>query len=115
MEPAQWLADYRDRLERAAYCAQRASESLREVGATATSPRGEVTVSVNAAGALEDIKLVPAARKLEVEALARLIMTTAREAQRIAAGRMAEVMAGYLGDNPALIEITKHLPAEVVR
>ncbi|PXY29105.1 hypothetical protein DI005_28775 [Prauserella sp. PE36] len=115
MEPAQWLAEYRDRLERAAYGARQASESLQETGATATSPRGEVTVSVNATGALQDVKLTPMARRLEAEALAALIVSTAREAQRIAAARMAEVMAGYLGDNAALTQITQHLPAEVVR
>lgn len=115
MEPAQWLADYRDRLERAAHGARQAQESLREAGATATSPRGEVTVSVNAGGALEGLRLTPQARKLEAEALAGLIVTTAREAQRLAAGRLAEVMTGYLGDNAALTQVTQHLPAEAVR
>jgi DNA-binding protein YbaB len=115
MDPAQWLADYRDRLERAGHGARQARESLREAGATAKSPRGEVTVSVNAAGALEGLGLTPMARKLEADALARLIVETAREAQRLAAARMAEVMAGYLGDNAALTRVTHHLPAEVVR
>lgn len=48
MDPAQWLADYQERLERVAYSARSASASLAEVGASATSPRGEVTVTVNA-------------------------------------------------------------------
>lgn len=115
MDAAQWLADYRDRLERIAHGARQAQEDLRQVGATASSPRGEVTVSVNATGALEDVKLTPMARKLEAHALAELIVATAREAQRLASGRMAEVMAGYLGDGPALAEITQHLPSEVRR
>ncbi|GAB3493212.1 YbaB/EbfC family nucleoid-associated protein [Amycolatopsis cihanbeyliensis] len=115
MDPAQWLADYRDRLERAARGARQARESLQESGATARSPRGEVTVSVNAAGVLEGVTLTPMARKLEADALAGLIVNTAREAQCLAAERMAEVMAGYLGDSPALTQLTQHLPAEVVR
>ncbi|WP_216216833.1 YbaB/EbfC family nucleoid-associated protein [Amycolatopsis aidingensis] len=115
MDPAQWLADYRDRLERAAHGARQARDSLREAGATARSPRGEVTVSVNAGGALDELALTPAARKLEADALAGLIVSTAREAQRLASARMAEVMAGYLGDGPALTQLTQHLPAEVVR
>ncbi|CAM3186835.1 YbaB/EbfC family nucleoid-associated protein [Saccharomonospora xinjiangensis] len=115
MDAAQWLADYRARLERAAHGARQAQESLRHAGATASSPRGEVTVSVNAGGALEGVKLTPMARKLEADALADLIVTTAREAQRIAAGRMAEVMADYLGDSPALDEVVSHLPEGVVR
>ncbi|QFU91901.1 YbaB/EbfC family nucleoid-associated protein [Amycolatopsis sp. YIM 10] len=115
MDPAQWLADYRDRLERAADGARQASESLRQAGATARSPRGEVTVTVSATGAFEGIQLTPMARKLEAEALSGLIVATAREAQRMAASQVAEVMAGYLGDNSALTRITQHLPAEVVR
>jgi DNA-binding protein YbaB len=114
MDPAQWLADYRDRLERVAYSARAASASLREVGASASSPRGEVTMTVNAAGGLEHVALTPAARKLEADVLAALIVTTSREAQRLASTRMAEVMAGYLGEGDALAEITQHLPAGVV-
>jgi DNA-binding protein YbaB len=115
MDPAQWLAEYQERLERAAYGARTASASLREVGASATSSRGEVSVTVNAAGVLDQLTLTPAARKLEVDVLAALIVATAREAQQLAGARMAEVMASYLGDGQALAQITKHLPAEVVR
>lgn len=115
MDPAQWLAAYQDRLERVAYGARAASASLREVGASATSPRGEVTVRVNAAGGLEHVALTPAARKLEADTLAALIMTTSREAQKVASGRIAEVMASYLGEGEALAQITQHMPAGVVR
>ncbi|MFC4852929.1 YbaB/EbfC family nucleoid-associated protein [Actinophytocola glycyrrhizae] len=115
MDPAQWLADYRDRLDRVAHSARAASASLRGVGASAASPRGEVTVTVNAAGVLEHITLTPTARKLEADVLAALIVATSREAQKLAGARMAEVMAGYLGDGDALAQITQHLPAGAVR
>ncbi len=115
MDPAQWLADYQDRLERAAYGARAASASLRAVGASVTSVRGEVTVAVNAAGLLDDVTFTPAARKLDVDALARLVVTTTQEAQRLASTRMAEVMASYLGEGAALARITEHLPGEVAR
>lgn len=115
MDPAQWLADYRDRLERVAYSARAASASLREVGASATSPRGEVTVTVNAGGGLENVRLSPAARRLEADALAALIVATSREAQRLASARMVEVMATYLGDGDALAQITRHVPAGATR
>lgn len=109
MDPAQWLADYQERLERVAYGARTASASLREVGASATSPRGEVSVTVNAAGLLDQVTLAPAARRLEADVLAALITATAREAQQLASARMAEVMAGYLGESNALTQITQHL------
>ncbi|NKE59554.1 YbaB/EbfC family nucleoid-associated protein [Lentzea sp. PSKA42] len=112
MDPAQWLADYQERLERVAYSARSASASLAEVGASATSPRGEVTVTVNAGGVLGDVALTPAARKLDVDTLA-LIVSTAREAQRLAGARMTEVMASYLGESDALHQITSHLPEAV--
>ncbi len=115
MDPAQWLADYRGRLDRVGRSARAASASLREVGASAASPRGEVTVTVNAAGVLEHVTLTPAARKLQADVLAALIVATSREAQKLAGARMAEVMAGYLGDGDALAQITQHLPAGVVR
>lgn len=115
MDSARWLADYNDRLERVAHGARAASVSLSEVRESATSPRGEVTVTVNAAGVLEDVALAPSARKLEADALAALIVSTSRDANRLASARMAEVMANYLGDGQALAQITQHLPAGVAR
>ncbi|EHK87223.1 YbaB/EbfC family nucleoid-associated protein [Saccharomonospora azurea] len=115
MDATEWLADYRSRLDRIAQGARQASESVRDIGATASSPRGEVTVSVNAGGALQGVTLTPMARRLEADALAELIVTTAREAQRLAGARMAEVMEDYLGDSPALARITQHLPTEAGR
>ena len=67
-------------------------------------------MTVNAAGVLDQVTLTPAARKLEADALAALIVATAREAQQLASARMAEVMAGYLGEGAALAQITQHLP-----
>ncbi|MFD4668988.1 YbaB/EbfC family nucleoid-associated protein [Lentzea sp. NPDC058450] len=113
MNSEQWLADYRERLERVAYNAREASASLNEAGAKATSPRGEVTVTVNAGGVLGDVALTPAARKLDVDTLAMLIVSTAREAQRLASARMTEIMTDYLGDGDALHQITAHAPEAV--
>jgi DNA-binding protein YbaB len=115
MDPAQWLADYRDRLEKVAEDARAASADLREITASASSSRGEVTVTVNGGGVLQDVRLTPAARTLDADALGALIVVTAQEAQRLASARMTEVMAGYLGDGEALAEITRHVPAGVAR
>ncbi len=70
-------------------------------------------MTVNGGGVLKDVRLTPAARKLDADALGALIVVTAQEAQRLASARMAEVMAGYLGEGDALAEITQHLPAGV--
>jgi len=62
MEPEQWLAQYQKRLTDIATRANEAGDRLKQVGGTATSPYGEVTVTVGAGGALEDLTLTPAAR-----------------------------------------------------
>jgi len=115
VDSAQWLAQYDDRLTRTAANAAAASENLAKAGGRASSPRGEVTVTVNAGGALDDVMLTPAARALEADALARLIVATARQAQEAAGAQVAEIMAQYLGDGPALEMVTRHLPQEAGR
>lgn len=110
MDATQWLAGYRENLARTAAGAQEASESLRQAGASATSPRHEVVVTVGPGGALEDLRLTPGARALEAEQLARLILATARQAQRAAGARVAEIMTGYVGEGPALDLVRQYLP-----
>jgi DNA-binding protein YbaB len=110
VDPAQWLADYDKQLAGTAASAQAAGEELARVNGQARSPRGEVDVRVSASGALVDLRLTPAARRLEAEQLAQLILATAREAQRLAGARTLEIMSGYVGDGPALDAVKQHLP-----
>lgn len=110
MDPAQWLADYEKTLARTAADARAASECLQEVGGRAASPRGEVEVTVSASGALEDLTLTPAARALEVDALAQLIMNTVRQAHRMVGNQVVQIMTEYLGEGPALDMVIENLP-----
>jgi hypothetical protein len=110
VDPAQWLASYDKRLARASANAQAAGASLRRVGGSATSPRGEVAVSVGASGALEDLKLTSAARALEANQLATLILATAQQAQRAVGAQVVEIMTEYVGDGPALELVKQNLP-----
>ena len=112
MDSAQWLSQYEERLRRTAANAAAATERLREAGGRASSPGGEVTVTVGAGGLLDDVTLTPATREMAAERLAGLIVTTARQAQRAAAARAAEIMADYLGRGPALDVVTRDLPGE---
>lgn len=107
---AQWLASYDKKLARAAVNARAASQSLGEMRGSASSPRGEVTVRVGPSGALEDIRLTPAARALEAEVLARLILATAQDAQRKIGAQVVEIMTDYVGDGPALDLVKQNLP-----
>ncbi|MGW3469596.1 YbaB/EbfC family nucleoid-associated protein [Saccharopolyspora sp. NPDC000995] len=107
---AQWLASYDQKLARAAANAKAASETLSRMSGTATSPRGEVAVQVGPSGALEDIRLTPAARAMEVEQLAKLILATAQEAQRSVGSQVVEIMTDYVGDGPALDFVKQNMP-----
>ena len=95
MDPAQWLARYDERLTEVARNAKAASARLRQVDGSARSPRGEVAVKVNAGGELEDLQLTPAARALEADALARLILDTTRQARQSASAQIAGITAEY--------------------
>jgi YbaB/EbfC DNA-binding family protein len=113
MDTEQWLAEHRKQLTDVATRAEEASTRLRQVGSTATSPRGEVEVRVGAGGALEDLVLQPAARTLESDELARLILDTTRKARHAVSTQIAGISAKYFGQGPALDVIKQHLPAGV--
>jgi len=113
MEPEQWLAQYDQRLTEIAARAKEVGERVARAGGTATSPRGEVQVRVAASGVLEDLTLTPAARTLESNELARLILDTTRRARHAASAQIAGISTRYLGEGPALDVIKQHLPAGV--
>src|SRR5882757_3907232 len=110
MDPEQWLAQYDKRLTEIATRAKEAGERVRQAGGTATSPRGEVEVRVGASGVLEDLTLTPAARALESDELARLILDTTLKARHKASAQLAGISTTYFGEGPALELIKQHLP-----
>lgn len=110
VDAQQWLADYRSTLATAAADARHTDAALREVHGSARSPRGEVTVRVGASGALEDLQLTSAARALEADQLARLIVATATQAHRFAGGEVVRIMGEYLGEGPGLEFVKDNLP-----
>jgi DNA-binding protein YbaB len=110
VDPEKWLAQYDEKLKAAAAQAEKADKALREVGGSATSPDGEVTVRVNASGATEGLVLRPGVRDIEPEQLARVILETTRQAQRDVGAQVVEVMQNLVGDSPALDLVKSHLP-----
>lgn len=113
MEPEQWLAQYDKRLTEVATRADEAGARLRRVGETVTSPRGEVEVRVGAGGALEDLTLSPATRRLESDELARLILDTVRRARHSVSAQIASITTECFGAGPALEVIKQYLPSGV--
>jgi DNA-binding protein YbaB len=110
MKPEQWLAQYDEKLQAAAKSAQKADQALREVGGSANSSDGEITVRVSANGATTGLVLRPGVRDLEPEQLARTIMEVTRQAQRDAAAKVVDTMRELVGDGPALDVVKSHLP-----
>jgi hypothetical protein len=70
-------------------------------------------VRVSASGTLEDLTLTPAARALESDQLARLILDTTRKARHAVGAQIAGLSDRYFGDSPAMDVISQHLPAGV--
>lgn len=110
MDPQEWLQQYDDKLKAAAARADQADKALRDVGGSATSPDGDVTVRVSASGATTGLVLRPGVRELEPEQLARVIMETTRQAQRDVGAQVVEAMRQLVGDTPALEIVKSHLP-----
>lgn len=110
MNPEQWLAQYDEKLKQAAAGAAKADKALREVGGSATSQDGEITVRVNASGATTGLVLRPGVRDIEPEHLARQILELTRQAQRAAGEQVVVAMQEFMGDGPALDVVKAHLP-----
>lgn len=112
MSAEQWLADYQRELAGAVDGAVRANARLRQVGGHAIAPRGEVEAWVGVNGSLERLRLTARARALEPDALADLIVATAKAAHRSAAGQITEIMTDFVGPSAALDLVKAHLPAD---
>jgi DNA-binding protein YbaB len=110
MNPEQWLAQYDEKLKQAAAGAAKADKALREVGGSATSQDGEITVRVSASGATTGLVLRPGVRDIEPEHLARQILELTRQAQRAAGEQVVVAMQEFMGDGPALDVVKAHLP-----
>lgn len=113
MSAEQWLADYQRELAGAADAAARANARLRQVGGHAIAPRGEVEAWVSVNGALDRLRLTAHSRALEPDALAELIVATAKAAQRSAAGQITEIMTDFVGPGEALDMVKAHQPGGV--
>lgn len=71
---------------------------------SAPSPRGEVRVSVEASGRLTEVALSARAYELAPQQLGRLIVETARAAQRVAGDRVLQLAAEAFGTDSGVVE-----------
>lgn len=100
-DPEDLLADWRWRIQQQTESTLELSSRMRQVDATAASPGGDVTVTVDHSGGLSALTLTDEAMRLYPDELAQLIMDTARRAQSRLAENMAELVAGIYGSDSA--------------
>src|SRR5690606_19252568 len=110
MHPDDLIAQYNSKLQQLKENVSQAQEKLAEVGATATSRDGQITVRVNSSGVLEDISFGRGFQHPQPERLAATIMETVRQAQREAAGQMVGIMQEFIGEGAALDFVKNNLP-----
>ncbi len=106
------LADYEQRVSVLAQRAQSAREQVAKVRPSVTSADGAVTVTVSAAGALDDISFGDTAGDHSLHDLAALIKRTAQSARVRAAVQTQAALAELIGDSgPAMDFLRSQLPA----
>ncbi|BCJ48667.1 hypothetical protein Asp14428_01420 [Actinoplanes sp. NBRC 14428] len=105
LEPGQALdrlAAWKGRIDQLAADTRAMSERLGELRVTAADDNRMVEVTVDAQGALVDIRLGRRIQQVEPETVARTIMATMREARQKTADRAQEIITETLGtESPA--------------
>jgi DNA-binding protein YbaB len=113
VDAQEWMAGYRDRLTELEARAERAQDALARAEATATSPDGAVTVTVDPAGGLRALVLSDRSTRMSRTELAAAIVATAGSARREAAAAAAAAMAPLLGDRSEAMRLLRaQVPAE---
>ena len=96
------LAAWKGRIDQLATDTRAMSDQLGELRVTAADETRMVEVTVDAQGALVDLRLGGRIRQVEPERVAQAIMSTVRDAQRRLADRAKEIIAETLGtESPA--------------
>lgn len=98
--------------QRTAQRAQQMQAQIQALRASARSRDGDVTVTVDASGALTDLSLTDAALDQDARALAASIVATAATARRLAGERALAAAEEALGAGTAGVE---HLRAEIAQ
>jgi DNA-binding protein YbaB len=97
------LAAWKGHIDQLAADTKTMSDRLAALRVTATDDSGMVEVTVDAQGALIDLRLGRRIQRLEPDAVARTIMSTVRDARRRTAERAQQIVADTLGtESPAV-------------
>ncbi|GGM21509.1 YbaB/EbfC family nucleoid-associated protein [Dactylosporangium sucinum] len=94
------VAEWRGRIERMAAETQAMSDRLQELRMSAADPNGLCEVTVDASGALVDLRLGQRIQRVAPDVVARTIMSTMREAKARLAERSREVIEETMPGSP---------------
>jgi DNA-binding protein YbaB len=97
----QWAADARAKAQRY----QEMQVEVSRVSTTESSPDGVVTATVDANGALTDLRITDRMKDMSGAQVAAAVLATMRRAQSRLHDRVAEVMQSTIGDDPAAMDI----------
>jgi DNA-binding protein YbaB len=97
----QWVADAKAKAQRY----QEMQAEVSRVSATESSPDGVVAVTVDANGALTDLRITDRVRELSGAQVAAAVLATIKRAQSRLPDRVAEVMQSTVGDDQAAVDI----------
>ncbi|WP_051191869.1 YbaB/EbfC family nucleoid-associated protein [Microbacterium luticocti] len=86
-----------------AQAAQQMRAQVEAVRGTASSPRRELSVTVDASGRLVDVELSDAALNLGARDLSRMIVSTAQAASRDAGQQAVDLAAAAFGDDSPVV------------
>ena len=100
-DSAEPLRAYEQRVQDIAARADATRARLAALRPAVTSPDGAVTVTVSSVGALVDLTFGPAAERLELADLARLVVATANTARTEAARQTEAAVAELIGEPAA--------------
>jgi DNA-binding protein YbaB len=95
--PDDLLRSFELRAEEQAAQARRLSARIEQSTATAESPDGEVTVTVDSTGGLAGLRFDAAAERLPLDRLAALVLDTSRRAQAKIAKQVGDLVSETYG------------------
>jgi DNA-binding protein YbaB len=100
-DPVETLRSYEQRVQEITERAGATRARLAALRPAATSPDGAVTVTVSSTGALVDLAFGPAAERIALPDLARLVVATAQTARSEAARQTEAAVAELVGSDTA--------------
>jgi DNA-binding protein YbaB len=111
VDPNELMSSYVQEVEALAAKAETAKKQLKQLTGALTSGDGAVSLTVNAAGALQSLTFGPRADDMPKAVLASLILSTARRAQINAAQQVTSILAPLVGeDSDAMRFVQEQIP-----